>query len=368
MRPRGMELLTRSARSTPPLWLAFGLSSLSCIAPATAPSPITRAAGSVAQVEVSPPAQPLDWLTRPQSYTVTRFSSYDRTGGNADSRAVPAGETLTLVDTTGPGVISHVWMTIASADPDHLKNLILRMWWDGEETPSVEAPVGAFFGLGLGQYVPFASDLLSVAPDKALNAGFPMPFREHARITIENRGPVPVQCLYYNIDARMEKAPLPADTLYFHAQYREQRPCQGDNYVFLSTEGRGHFLGVTLSVIENADGWWGEGDDMFYVDGEETPSVHGTGTEDYFLGAWDFGGKPFAYGAFGAPVVGAEKKGELWSLYRFHMDAPITFERSIRATIEHGNRNDRADDWASVAYWYQTEPHAAFPVLPKLRR
>ena len=119
-----------------------------------------------------------------------------------------------------------------------------------------------------------------------------------------------------------------------------------------------------MSVLENADGWWGEGDDMFFVDGETLPSINGTGTEDYFLGAWDFNGKPFAYGLFGAPVVGQERAGERWSVYRFHLDSPIPFTKSLRATIEHGHANDRADNYSSVAYWYQTEPHAAFPPLP----
>ena len=119
-----------------------------------------------------------------------------------------------------------------------------------------------------------------------------------------------------------------------------------------------------MSVVENQDGWWGEGDDMFFVDGERLPSINGTGSEDYFLGAWDFGGKPFAYGLFGAPIVGAELEGGRWSVYRFHLDSPIPFTKALRATIEHGHANDRGDNFYSVAYWYQTEPHAAFPVLP----
>jgi len=137
-----------------------------------------------------------------------------------------------------------------------------------------------------------------------------------------------------------------------------------NNYVWMEATGRGHFAGVAMSVLENADGWWGEGDDMFFVDGEKQASINGTGTEDYFLGAWDFGGKPFSYGLFGAPVVGAERAGARWSVYRFHLDSPITFTKSLRATIEHGHADDRADNYYSVAYWYQTEPHAAFPTLP----
>lgn len=348
--------------------LFLALSCLSCPAPARDtvsardPAPARDPGNTNASREIS--AAPLSFLTRPLGYISQREGSWDRSGGNADLRRIAPGDTLTLMDTAGPAVINHVWMTIASKDPDHLKNLILRMYWDDEESPSVEAPVGAFFGLGLGDYVPHQSTPLAVAPDRALNSFFPMPFRRRARITVENQGPLRVDSFYYNIDYRAERAMLPDDTLYFHAQYRQACPCAGDNYVYLTAEGRGHLAGITLSVVENADGWWGEGDEMFYVDGERQPSIHGTGSEDYFLGAWDFGGKPFAYGLFGAPVVGRELRDERWSMYRFHLDAPITFERSLRATMEHGNVNDRADDFASVAYWYQTEPHAPFPTLP----
>jgi len=202
-----------------------------------------------------------------------------------------------------------------------------------------------------------------------------MPFPSHAKITVTNEGQRKVNAFYFNIDYRAYAKPLPADTLYFHAQYRQGTPNKAikgnglnlkgeDNYVWMNATGRGHFAGVTMSVLENADGWWGEGDDMFFVDGETLPSINGTGSEDYFLGAWDFGGKPFAYGLFGAPVVGQERAGARWSVYRFHLDSPIPFTKSLRATIEHGTANDRADNYYSVAYWYQTEPHAAFPPLP----
>jgi len=148
---------------------------------------------------------------------------------------------------------------------------------------------------------------------------------------------------------------------------RQQNLTGENNYVWMEATGRGHFAGVTMSVLENADGWWGDGDDMFFVDGEKLPSINGTGTEDYFLGAWDFGGKPFSYGLFGAPVVGPERAGARWSVYRFHLDSPITFTKSLSATIEHGHADDRADNYYSVAYWYQTEPHAAFPALPPVK-
>ena len=329
------------------------------------------------------------WLTSlPQAkdYVQKRASSYDRSGANADFRTVAPGETLTLLDEAGPGLISHLWVTIASDDPDHLKQLVLRMFWDGESSPSVESPIGDFFGLGLGEYFLYQSILLSVGSDKALNCFFPMPFQKHARITVMNEGPRKVGAFYFNVDYRAYSKPLPADSLYFHAQYRQASPANGwtnqwrsngdplvdtkknlngeGNYVWMEAAGRGHFAGVTMSVLQNQDAWWGEGDDMFFIDGEATPSINGTGSEDYFLGAWGFGEHPFSYGLFGAPVKGSEKAGSRTSVYRFHLDSPITFTKSLRATIEHGHANHRSDNFFSVAYWYQTEPHAAFPALP----
>lgn len=314
-------------------------------------------------------------LPKIQDYVLKRSSSYDRSGGNADFRTVASGQTLTVLDENGPGQISHIWFTIADKEQYHLKQIVLRMYWDDEKTPSVEAPIGDFFGLGTGDYFLYQSTPLAVGADKALNCFFPMPFQKRARITVTNEGHESINALYWNIDWRAFHSPLPGDTAYFHAQYRQATPNVAvenaktnldgkNNYVWLEATGRGHFVGVTMSVIQNSDGWWGEGDDMFFIDGEQLPSINGTGTEDYFLGAWDFGGKPFAYPLFGAPVVGPEKKGSRWSLYRLHLDSPITFAKSLRATIEHGHANDRADDFYSVAYWYQTEPHAEFASLP----
>ena len=325
-------------------------------------------------------------LPQAKDYVQHRSSSYDRSGANADARPVAPGETLTLLDENGPGLVTHVWITIASDDPDHLKALVLRMYWDGEAAPSVETPIGDFFGLGLGDYYTYQSIPLQVASDKALNCFFPMPFQKHARITVSNEGSIKTDAFYFNIDYREYNKPLAADELYFHAQYRQAAPAHGSttewksngdmdreknldgrgNYVWMEATGRGHFVGVTMSVLQNQDKWWGEGDDMFFVDGEKLPSINGTGSEDYFLGAWDFGGHPFSYGLYGAPVVGREFAGGRSSVYRFHLDSPITFTRSLRATIEHGHANHRSDNYYSVAYWYQTEPHAPFPQLPAL--
>lgn len=329
-------------------------------------------------------------LPQTKDYVQKRASSYDRSGANADSRAIAAGETLTVLDDAGPGLISHVWFTIASDDPHHLKALVLHMYWDGEATPSVEAPVGDFFGLGLGDYHLYHALPLSVGADNALNSFFPMPFQKHARITITNEGSHKVDAFYFNIDYRAYSKPLQQDLLYFHAQYRQAAPAQGwtnqwrsnsdplvdgkknlngeGNYVWMEATGRGHFAGVTMSVLQNQDGWWGEGDDMFFVDGESTPSINGTGSEDYFLGAWSFGGHTVSYDLYGAPVVGQEVAGGRTSVYRFHLDSPIPFTKSLRATIEHGHANHRSDNYFSVAYWYQSEPHAAFPALPVLEQ
>jgi len=328
----------------------------------------------------------LDTLPQAKDYVQHRSSSYDRTGGNADSRAIAPGETLGLLDQDGPGLITHLWATIASEDPNHLKALVLRMYWDGESAPSVEAPIGDFFGLGLGDYHLYQSIPLQVSSDKALNCFFPMPFQRHARITVTNEGAVKTDAFYFNIDYRAYAKPLAPDPLYFHAQYRQAAPAAGTtspwksngdmddkknldgegNYLWMEATGRGHFVGVTMSVLQNQDKWWGEGDDMFFVDGEKLPSINGTGSEDYFLGAWDFGGHPFSYGLYGAPVVGREFAGGRSSVYRFHLDSPIPFTKSLRATIEHGHANHRSDNYYSVAYWYQTEPHAPFPPLPAL--
>jgi hypothetical protein len=332
-----------------------------------------------------------EWLAglpQPKDYVQKRASSYDRSGGNADYKKIVPGETLVLMDERGPGEITHFWTTMWAQGPA-LKALVLRMYWDEEKAPSVESPLGDFFGLGLGDYIVYESAPLNVAPNRALNSFFPMPFQKHARITLTNEGSKEVPAFYFNIDYRAYLRVLPSDSLYFHAQYRQASPNHGwtnewqtngdrivedkknldgaGNYVWMEAQGRGHFVGVTMSVLQNQDGWWGEGDDMFFVDGESTPSINGTGSEDYFLGAFDFGDKAFSFAQFGAPLKGEERAGSRSSVYRFHLDSPITFTKSLKATIEHGHANARSDNYFSVAYWYQTEPHAAFPILPALQ-
>jgi hypothetical protein len=305
-----------------------------------------------------------------KNFRAARESSYDPTGGNADGRhdsPLQPGETRTMADIEGAGAITHIWITIATSDDKHLRNMVLRMYWDGEEHPSVESPIGDFFGLGHGRYYQYASLPIQIGTDKGLNCYWRMPFSDGARITVTNEGPIAGGAYYYYVDYEKHDKP-PAEPTRFHAQYRQAFPPGDGNYTFVEATGQGHFVGVNLSIHNRADGWWGEGDDMFYIDGDETPTLHGTGSEDYFCGAWCYGIPDtieFDNLYFGAPFIeGGHTQNALWNVYRYHIEDPIPFTKSIRATIEHGHANNRNDDLSSVAYWYQTEPHVPFPSLP----
>jgi len=301
-------------------------------------------------------------LGKPQDYISRRISSYDRSGGNRDSLTIEPGATAALAEIPGPGAVHHIWVTIA-AEPFYGRKLVLRMYWDGETVPSVEAPIGDFFGVGHGLDRSFSSLPINCSSEgRARNGYWYMPFRKSARITVTNEGRKPVAAFYYYVDYRVLKE-LSEFTPYFHAQYRQEMPCAPDrNYVLLETEGRGHYVGCNLSVLQRALGWWGEGDDMIFVDGEKTPSLHGTGSEDYFSDAWGMreDENPF----YGCPLQEEDfQTGSKATVYRFHIPDPIPFTRSILVTIEHGHANDRADNFSSVAYWYQAEPHQPFPPL-----
>ena len=348
----------------------------------------TTAVRGDAQPQVAAAPEELFAAARLRGYKARRSSSWDRSGGNGDAVAVNPGKEAVLLDVTGAGVVTHLWFTINSPDPMHLKNLVLRAWWDGESAPSIESPIGDFFGLGLGEYYTYQSALLAVAPMKALNAYFKMPFASAARMTVTNEGTIRTDNLYFAVDY-VTVAQLPGDLGRFHAQYRQAAPCKAwtdqwtneyspainekknlsgeGNYVFLEATGRGHFVGVTHAVLQNQDQWFGEGDDMIFIDGDTVPTINGTGTEDYYNGAWDFGGKEFANLHQGAPyIVDPERIGGRYCLYRWHTESPIPFEKSIRVTMEHGHANHRADNFYSTAFWYQTEPHAVFPALPPI--
>jgi hypothetical protein len=343
---------------------------------------VTAAVPAASKAQAPAAAGASDFLPKyalAQKYKSLKQSSYDRTGGNADRFQIKAGETQELFNSTGPGVITHIWFTISAQGAMHLKELVLRAYWDGAAKPSIEVPVGDFFGLNLGQYQIFESAYIACSPGKSLNCYFAMPFRRSARFTVTNEGKQDVGAFYSNIDYQLVPS-LPADAMYFHSQYRQSAPNVAntgsklnpdgkDNYVYVEARGRGHLMGVTLGVLQNTDGWMGEGDDMIFVDDESKPVINGTGTEDYFLGSWDFGGRdasiPFGHHFYGAPlIVNPERAGGRYCCYRWHGDNPVTFTRYLKHTMEHGHANDRADNFYSAAFWYQSEPFTDFPALP----
>ncbi len=325
----------------------------------------------------------LPTYARAQNCKSLKQSSFDRTGGNADSWRIAPGATQELFRSDGPGIVTHIWFTIAAPSANHLKEIVIRAYWDGASKPSIEVPVGDFFGLNLGQYVVYQSAFLNCSSIKALNSYFAMPFRRSALITATNESSQPVNAFYSNIDYRLVSS-LPQDVMYFHAQYRQATPNTAvkfpagekelnpdgkHNYVFAETRGRGHLMGITLGVLQNSERWFGEGDDMIFIDDETKPAIIGTGTEDYINGAWDFGGRdgaiPFAHLYNGAQFIQSpEHGGGRYLVYRWHADNPVTFERYLKHTIEHGHADDRADNFYSVCYWYQSEPATGFPPLP----
>jgi hypothetical protein len=302
-------------------------------------------------------------LGEKQNYRSKRISSYDRTGGNRDSIPIEPGKTAVLAEIKGPAAIHHIWVTIA-AEAFYGRKIVLRVYWDGEDVPSVEVPVGDFFGVGHGLNRNFSSLPVACSSEgRARNCYWYMPFRWSCRVTATNEGTKPVDAFYYYIDYR-ELDGLRPDAPYFHAQYRQEFPCAGDkNYVILDAAGAGHYVGCALSVLQRTMGWWGEGDDMIYVDGEPAPSLHGTGSEDYFSDAWGMRqGQNLFYGC---PLQEQDfQPGSKATVYRFHIPDPVPFKKSIRVAIEHGHGNDRSDYYSSVAFWYQTEPHIPYPALP----
>lgn len=351
---------------------------LMALAGASAAAPAASAAQSAASAGV-------DFLpayARAQDYRSLKQSSYDRTGANTDLWRIPPGDTQEIFNSAGPGIVTHIWFTISAPGAMHLKEIVLRMYWEGNPKPSVETPIGDFFGLNLGQYQIYQSAYLACSPARSLNCYFAMPFRRSARMTVTNEGSERVGAFYSNIDYMLVPA-LPRDAMYFHAQYRQASPCIAEkdaktnpdgarNYVYAEARGRGQILGCTLGVLLNADGWMGEGDEMIFIDDETKPLIIGTGSEDYFLGSWNFGGRdnavPFAHHYYGAPlIIMAERTGGRYCCYRWHGDNPITFSRYMKYTMEHGHANDRGDNFFSVAYWYQTEPYTDFPALPPVQ-
>jgi hypothetical protein len=313
-------------------------------------------------------------LDAKKEFRALRFASTDSHFKNADYRQIPPGETLELGRTEGSGRIVHMWFTIASRSAEHLRELVLRAYWDGAKKPAVECPLGDFFGLGFGKYVEYKSAPVAVGGVKALNCYWPMPFATGARLTLTNEGTQEVKSCYFNIDYRLEGKPA-KDLRYFHTQYRQAYPVpKGQEYTILDTKGAGHYTGTFLSVMANSDGWWGEGNDKFFVDGASKPTIEGTGSEDYFCGAWDF------QHAFWNPyhgvvyydnqAKGGEKRGILNTCYRWHILDPVPFTNSLRFVIEHGRHgsdNDREplrNHYSSVAYYYLDRAEGDGPPLP----
>ena len=279
---------------------------------------------------------------------------------------LPPGETVTLAEIEGPGEIRHIWMTVSEKA---YRNTILRLYWDGEASPSVEVPLGDFFCLGHGMRALINSLPVSVNPVGGMNCYWPMPFAKSARITIQSEHAEPIEGFFYQVDYALVKA-IPEDAAYFHAQWRREDPVpfRREYTILEGVTGRGHFVGMYLAWEQLSDGWWGEGEVKMFIDGdEEYPTYCGTGTEDYFGGAWGFGGETFSTPFLGYPLfLKAPGKIIRHGLYRWHIMDPVRFQRDLRVTIQPLGWNERGklwpvqDDIASVAYWYQREPHAPY--------
>jgi hypothetical protein len=366
-------------------------------------------------------AGPLDDLAKPQDGRSMRATSTMRVGevrrggaeqklnpkaeprgdldeqSNWDNFRVPPGQTHVLLDEQGPGVITHIWITFLGPEPQNWakqgsanhQEMLLRMYWDGNPRPAVEAPLGDFFANCFGARREVISLPVIVEDADSYNCFWHMPFRKSARIEIVNESDKQISMLYYNIDW-IKKDKLPKGTPYFYAQYRQEYPVEhGKDYVVLDTKGKGHYVGTVLAVRTRSPSWFGEGDEKIYIDGEAKPSIWGTGTEDYFLSAW--GLKTTSTPYFGVPyfdqwgIVGGHT-----SAYRWHLNDPLVFNKGIKVTFEHfgwispdenpnhksTSWNEREDDYASVAFWYQTgqptftarAPHARERTLPSLER
>jgi hypothetical protein len=313
-------------------------------------------------------------LADKKDFKAFKVSSADPTGKNADARGIAPGATLTVADIKGSGRFTHLWMTISAQSTDHLRELVIRMTWDDAATPAVECPIGDLFAQGPGKYVEYHSAPVSVGGQQALNCYWPMPFKKHAVITVTNEGDKPVGAYYYNFDYRLDNKPQ-KDARYFHTQYRNYFPApKGTPLTICEVKGAGHFVGTVVTVLANSDGWWGEGDDNFYVDGHTKPDISGTGSEDYFCGAWDFG-HTFQTPYFGVtfydnPEKGGERRGIQNTVYRWHIEDPVTFTKSLLFTLEHGRGGwdeDRAplrNNYTTVGLYYVDHPEGDATRIP----
>jgi len=296
---------------------------------------------------------------------------------------IKAHTTFTVAEINGSGSVQHIWMTPTGV----WRNSIIRFYWDDEKTPSVEAPVGDFFGMGWGQYSALRSLAVCVNPGSAFNCYWPMPFRKKCRITMENNDEKSMM-LYYQVDYILTE--VPSDAAYFHAQFRRVNPLVSKSVVTLldGVQGRGQYVGTYLAWGVHNNGWWGEGEIKFYMDGDtDYPTICGTGTEDYFCGSYDFdtrkknaaGVEETEYTEFNTPYSGLAQVirgdghynvSQRFGLYRWHITDPIRFEKNLRVTIQalgwrsEGRYLPLQDDIASTVFWYQTEPHQSFPSFP----
>ena len=335
-------------------------------------------------------------LPRLRDYTSHRVSSYDRTGGNRDFFRIGGGERRTLAEIEGPGCIKHIWMTLGIPREDYLRRIVLRIYWDECGEPSVECPIGDFFGMGHGIRRNFVSLPLQMSPQsgKGFNSWWPMPFKERALIEVENEGEEAYNH-YFHIDYERYRSEDAVEGLaYFHVQWRREADTKGwayldrldwdsmekdpryynrdgkGNYIILEAYGNGIYCGAHLDIDcfhRNPNDWYGEGDDMIFIDGERwPPSMHGTGTEDWFNCAY---GPREEYNApYHGVILYSGTKDWPWkgkqTVYRYYIEDPIRFHKSILVTIEHGHANRLSNDYSSTAYYYLSEPKRGGPELP----
>ena len=328
-----------------------------------------------AQPAITGPVDPTTF-SQLKDFKAYRSSSNSRyPDWNDDSAHIYPGETLTIADLEGPGIVTHIWTTSSGSQYGWPRLLRIRAYYDGSDVASVDAPLGDFFAVGHGLERAVKSLMIRDSSDgRARNSYWPMPFRKRCRITVTNEG-ARYTGLYYHVDWQKMPA-LPPDTAYFHARYRQllPAPADGSPWVFLETSGRGFYVGTVLNVIQAEPGWFGEGDDMFYVDGEKVASIQGTGSEDYFNDAWGLHVVDGDYA--GVTVADGEGLGARMTAYRWHLTDPVPFQKSLRVEIEHKGwtyKPDgtvrtafgvREDLMSSVAYWYQEGIAAAQPAVP----
>lgn len=285
---------------------------------------------------------------------------------------IEPGQTITLAEMTGPGAIQHIWMTPTG----NWRYSILRFYWDDETTPSVEVPVGDFFGMGWGEYAQMNSLAVTVNPGSAFNCYWSMPFRKKCKITMENIN-TERMTLYYQVDYTLTE--VPEDAGYFHAQFRRNNPVKGAEFTMIDgIKGKGQYVGTYVAWGVNNNGWWGEGEIKFFMDGDNKyPTICGTGTEDYFCGSYNFDNKG-RYQEYSTPYAGLHqvirpdglyKSQQRFGLYRWHIMDPVRFEKELKITIQDlgwrsgGRYLPQQSDISSVVFWYQREPHAPFPKL-----